>query len=253
MFFLISKVLSFLIEPGVWLIALLIYAGYGKRELIRKRILKGTILLLLVFTNPFLFYQAMQLWELPAIPSKGMLVYDVGIVLGTVARYDTSLARTQFGQGSDRLFQALELYKKGKIKHILYSGGSGSLLHPNEKDGLCVKEFLLTTGIPEKDIFIENESHNTHENAALTKPILALASPGGRYLLVTSAYHMRRSLACFKKLGIPVDPYCVDRTVSHPGFDLNDMLIPDMSVLNGWHVLFHELTGYVSYKIVGYI
>ncbi len=253
MFFLFSKLLAFLINPGIWLIGLLIYAWLGKVEYLKKRVFKTALIILLVFSNPFLYYEAIQLWELPAVALKNLDVYDAGIVLGTVAKYDSTLDRTQFEQGGDRLFQGVELYEKGKIKRIIYSGGSGSVLHQDEKDGLFIKQFLITIGIPEKDIFIENESHNTHENAAFAKPVLAAVAPNGRYLLITSAYHMRRSLACFKKEGIPVDPYCVDRSVRHKKFDLNDYIVPDITILDGWYALFHELTGYLTYKIAGYI
>src|SRR5258706_7873052 len=74
-----------------------------------------------------------------------------------------------------------------------------------------VKKFLVEIGIPPEDIIIENKSNNTYENAIFTKEILQRDFPNGRFLLFTAAFHMRRAVACFKKVGMEVTPYGTDR------------------------------------------
>jgi uncharacterized SAM-binding protein YcdF (DUF218 family) len=253
MFFLISKFLAFLVNPVFWLIVLLFYVWLGKREGLKRRLIKIAVVLLFLFSNPFLFDEIMRLWEVPAVSVQSLHVYDAGVVLGTTSRYDKKLDRIQFIQSGDRLFQAIELYKKGKIRKILYSGGSGSLLHPDEIDGPWIKRYLVTIGIPEKDIIIENISRNTFENAVMAKPILDRIAPNGKYLLITSAYHMRRSLRCFAKAGISIDPYSTDRISGPSKYELGYLFIPDTFTFASWYLLYHEVLGFVFYKISGYI
>jgi uncharacterized SAM-binding protein YcdF (DUF218 family) len=56
---------------------------------------------------------------------------------------------------------------------------------------------------------MERQSRNTQENAGLSKT-LAAPKPGERWLLVTSAFHMPRSVGVFRKAGFAVEPYPVD-------------------------------------------
>lgn len=253
MFFLVSKILSFFINPIIWILVLLLYAWLGKREHLKKRSLKIAVILFGAFSNPFLFDEAMRLWEVPAVSADRLPVYDAGIVLGTTIHFDPKIDRIQFLQQSDRLFQAVELYKKGKIKKIIYCGGSGSLLHPDEKEGVWIKRYLTLIGIPGQDIIIENDSRNTHENASFTAPILQKDVPNGRYLLITSAYHLRRAVKCFEKEGVKTNPYSTDRMSGPRKFEIDQLLLPNAYILANWYALNHELIGYFSYKIAGYL
>ncbi|MEO5570284.1 MAG: ElyC/SanA/YdcF family protein, partial [Bacteroidia bacterium] len=74
-----------------------------------------------------------------------------------------------------------------------------------------------------------------------------------KFLLVTSGYHMRRSLACFKKAGIKADPFSVDEHSGKGQFTVDKILVPDAECLDGWDSLLHEWVGYLSYWIAGYI
>ncbi|MDQ3108369.1 MAG: YdcF family protein, partial [Bacteroidota bacterium] len=116
-----------------------------------------------------------------------------------------------------------------------------------------IREFLHKAGIPDSIMIYEIQSRNTHENALFTKPVLAKEVPGGRYLLVTSAFHMRRSLACFAKEGIRVTPYSVDRYSGPWKFEFDYMFLPTAETLGDWNILFHEWVGCISYKFSGYI
>jgi len=252
MFFLVSKILSFLINPIIWIIALLLLAWFGPERL-KRRMFKSAIVILLIFSNPFLFDEIMRKWEVPAVNADSLAIYDAGIVLGTTIHYDAKLDRIQFLQTSDRLFQAVDLYKKGKIKKIVYSGGSGSVLHQDEKEAPWLKRYLMAIGIPEQDMIFENESKNTRENATLTKPLLEQYIPNGKYLLITSAYHMRRSVKCFEKAGIHVDPFSADRISGPRKFEINHLLLPNAWTLADWYAFNHELLGYITYKMAGYI
>jgi len=250
MFFILSKILAFIITPLVWVIALLLLAIFSKNERRKKRSLLWSAILLIFFSNNFVLDECMRAWEIEATQVATLdSTYDAGIVLGGMLRYDQKFDRLQFDRGSDRLLQAIELYKKGRIKKILFSGGSGSLLVPEAKEAFYAKRFLLTIGIPEEDIIIESESRNTKENAEFTKKILDEKFPRGKYLLITSAFHMRRAMGCFTKAGVTATPYSTDRFTGPRKVAFDHLFIPNMDALFGWHTLIHEMTGFVVYKV----
>lgn len=194
----------------------------------------------------------MSVWETPAVKTDSLKTYDAGIVLGGMVNYDKEFERTQYGNGVDRLIQAIELYKKGKIKKLFFSGGSGSITYPGIKEAPHIKTILLRVGIPDSCVIIEGESKNTRENAAFSQPFLEKKIPNEKFLLITSAFHMRRAVCCFKKTGIEVTPFSVDRKSGPRKFTLDNLFIPDVNSLYEWSNLIHEWVGYITYKIVGY-
>ncbi len=252
MFFVLSKLFVFIITPLVWIIVLLLFSLLSKYPVRKRRFLRLALLLTLFFTNSFLFDECARLWEIPATRIETLKSYDAGIVLGGMSVYDADLDRAQFYRGVDRLIQAIELYKRGKIKKIIFTGGSGRIMHPEMKEGNYINRYLMYMGIPPKDFIIENESQNTHENALFTKKLLDKENIKGDFLLITSAFHMRRSIGCFQKAGIIVTPYSTDRFSGPRKFEFDYLFIPTISVLYNWDTLIHEITGFLTYKIFRY-
>lgn len=207
------------------------------------------LILIIFFSNGFIFEEIMRCWEIQPIHDKNIKSYDAGIVLGGIISYEDELDRIQFYRSSDRLFQAVNLYKKGKIKKIIFAGGSGSLTLTGLKEAPLVTKYLSELGIPTEDILYESQSRNTHENAKYIKGII---KENEKYLLITSAYHMRRSLACFDKAGIKTFPYSTDQYSGSRRFYFDHLFIPDIQFMYEWDVLIHEIVGYCVYKVMGY-
>ena len=253
MFFFLSKVLAFVLSPLTWVIVLLAYGLFAKNEKRKKKSLLASVIVLLVFSNPFLLDEAMRLWEIPAKPYAELKKYDAAIVLGGMMHYDEQLERIQFYRSNDRLLQAVELYKRGYVKKIVFSGGSGFINMPWLKESFLAYRFMRTIGIPKQDILVEPESRNTHENAINTKGLLAETSPNGNFLLVTSGIHMRRAKACFEKAGVTIETYSTDRYSGPRKFELDHLIIPNAGTLSTWDTLIHEIAGYVVYRIMGYV
>ena len=252
MFFILSKILVFIITPLVWIIMLLFISFFSKKEIRKRTSLKWALGLTLLFTNPFIFDECARIWEIPATKFADLKTYDYGIVLGGMSVNDESLDRVQFYRGVDRLIQAIDLYKRGYIKKIIFTGGSGRLLHPEMKEGELVKPYMIKMGVAPQDIYIENESQNTRENAVFTKALIDKENLNGSYLMITSAFHMRRGLRCFKKVGISADPYSTDRYAGARKFEFDNLFIPNISSINDWTGFIHEMFGYVTYRMMGY-
>jgi uncharacterized SAM-binding protein YcdF (DUF218 family) len=240
----------------MWIIVSFVIAIVSRDQFQRKKYLLIAFSLLIFFSNSFLFSFLVHAWEIPPTNYTGDEVYDAAIVLGGVTHYDAEHNRMQFLRGADRLFQAIDLYKMKKANKILFTGGSGELLHPEYKEGALIKEYVMKLGIPSSDFIIENESRNTHENAMFTKQLLIKEKITGKLLLITSAFHMRRSLACFNKVGVFPTPYSTDvygKPIKRAKEqDWSSLIIPSIEPMVDWTNFIHELVGYCIYKIVGY-
>jgi uncharacterized SAM-binding protein YcdF (DUF218 family) len=253
MFFFISKILSFLLTPVIWIVLLLVLAFLGKDEKRKKKLLRAAFVLLILFSNSFLFDECMRRWEVPATSNENLQSsFNAGIILSGMVAYDQSYDRLQFNRRNDRLMQAIELYKSARIEKLFFTGGSGSIVHADKKESLIVKRFLTEIGIPDSAIIIEAESNNTHENAMFSKPILEKYFPKGKFLLITSAFHMRRATSCFQKEGIAVTPYSTDRYSGPRKYQFDHLFIPNAETLFNWDSLLHEVVGFWIYKIAGY-
>ncbi len=240
--------------PLIWIMGLLLYARLTKVEHRRKRLIVISLLLVWIFGNSFLINEALLQWEIPPTPISDIhQPYDVAIVLtGITNSTKQPRDRTYFEKGADRLTHTLQLYKLGKVKKILITGGSGSLVGQNGSEAGDLAAFLLVCGVPKQDIIIEDKARNTRENALFSAKILHHSFPGQRYLLVTSAFHLRRAKGCFQKAGIQADLFSTDFQTSKRSFSPDKWLIPSEAAFAKWSLLLHEMMGYAVYKAAGF-
>src|SRR5437016_10268619 len=128
MFFILSKILAFLFTPVTWIVTLLLIALFSKKPKRKKKSLVAATAALLFFSNSFLFDEVMREWEIPVMKDSELKPsYDAGIVLGGLMMLDPKNDRLQFNRRNDRLMQAVILYRKGIIKKIFFTSGSGSV------------------------------------------------------------------------------------------------------------------------------
>ncbi|HFC00826.1 MAG TPA: hypothetical protein ENJ53_08495, partial [Phaeodactylibacter sp.] len=162
MFFFLSKALYFIIQPVNWMVLPLVYAYFGKNKKWKKRCLTITVAASLLFTNHFIMNQCMRLWEVDTILMSDIKEpYDIGILLGGYSNFfiEPSSDRHNYNERGARFFQTYELYKKGKFKKFLLTGGSGFMLIGSEKsEAILARELLLRLGVPDEDIIIEPHS-----------------------------------------------------------------------------------------------
>lgn len=251
MFFYLSKIFQFLFSPTIWIIVLFGISICIKEKPTSKNLRIIAFVMLLFFSNPFIFHEVMRAWE-PEAKQKTEIKthYSYGIVLSGMMSYDEKYHRINFKSSSDRLLQAMELYHEGVIDKIYISGGSGEVFNQKDKESAILKDYLMKLGIPDSDIVIETESKNTFENAVEARKMLKPETKKDTYLLITSAFHMRRAEACFKKQGFELDSYVTDRYSGKRMFT-PDLLVPKPEILNNWTLLVHEVGGYIIYDISG--
>ncbi len=254
MFFYLSKLFAFLFSPLIWVSVLLIYSFKTRIEGRPKKLRVLAFLMLYLCSNAFIVDECFRMWE-PVTPDYDLMTtnYEGAIVLGGIGNIDLRLEKINFGYGADRLFQTLPLYYKGRIKKIIFTGGSGSIEFPEKKEGKYVKKYLQSIQFPDSALIVENHSKNTYENAVFTKKILDSLHVQGNFLLVTSAYHMPRAMAVFKKAGYKyLTPYITARSSGVRRFTFDHLFFPNPSALFSLEFLIHEWIGFLTYKVKGY-
>ena len=246
MFFVLSKIIAFLLKPLTWVILTGLIGIFW-----RKKFLPLSFGILLVFTNPYIINKLYLWWE--PQPSTIVKEMELAVVLtGMTIPQIQVPGQLQMGPGSERIVEALRLYHKGQVKKILISGGSGSLSNPQLTESPALAKLSTDLGIRKKDLYVEDQSRNTYQNALFSSQIIdSLGIKPDNILLITSAFHMNRAESCFLKQGLTVEPFPVDFN-SFQSSSMADF-IPSSGVLTRWDQLLHEWFGMAAYKAAGYI
>jgi uncharacterized SAM-binding protein YcdF (DUF218 family) len=150
------------------------------------------------------------------------------------------------GDEMHRLAFAVRLYR---IKPLPVIVASGKAFECQRSEAEVMKRLLMQMGIPGKDIFSEDTSRNTHENALGVKKVFD-GMGRKRIVLITSAYHMMRSVYSFSKAGFsdilpaPTD-YKTGRTCYNP---INYM--PSVGAFDNISTVMHEYVGMLYYALL---
>jgi uncharacterized SAM-binding protein YcdF (DUF218 family) len=216
LFFLLSKTLGIILLPtnflvGIGLIgALLLVTRFASAG--RKLLVASAVLLAICAWSPL---GKLLLHPLEArFPSwdaaKG--APDGIVVLGGPIDADLSLAHggAVVSAAGDRIIAAAVLAHRYPNARLMYSGGSANLVASDDaREADYAAELFEGLGISKARLLMERQARNTHENAEFSKA-LAAPKPGERWLLVTSAFHMPRSVGLFRKVGFNVEAFPVD-------------------------------------------
>ncbi len=199
---------AILFPPGLFIVALLVLAWLHRR---RREAAAAALLAaaLLYLTSVHLVSgPLMRSLEARYTPPAGVSG-DVIVVLGGGATLDTpnvdSLGHLG-GSAANRLLTGLQLHRRLGVP-IIFSGGQVFATGGNEAE--VARSILRGAGVPEGKIIAEAASRNTSENAVNTAAILKERG-FTRPILVTSAYHMERSVRQFRKAGVAVVPFPTD-------------------------------------------
>jgi uncharacterized SAM-binding protein YcdF (DUF218 family) len=255
LFYTLSKLFWFVADPqalGVLLVVLAaLLALAGRRRLSLAALLPGGLILVLIsFTTIGGVLLAPLENRFPRPPAPQAV--DGIVLLGGGLDPDVSTASHgyAFNEAGDRYVEALRLARLYPNARILISGGVGALGGSGDGDAVAGARFFTDMGIDPERLILEPNSRNTAENAAFSKP-LADVQPGQTWLLVTSAFHMPRSVGVFRQVGFPVVPWPTDYRA--PGRDhfAPDLVMPSANAMLA-DTAVREWIGLLAYKIVGY-
>lgn len=175
------------------------------------------------------------------------------IVLGGGFEGAVNLARGgyELNASGDRFVETAILARRYPQARIIVTGGTGTLVLEGEGDADTAPRLLTALGVAPERLVLENRSRNTHENAVFTRQMLQ-PKPGETWLLVTSAFHMPRSVGLFRKAGFNVTPWPVDyRTAGTEYFGPAQDNVADS--LRNLSLAVREWIGLLAYRLTGRI
>ncbi|MER8693481.1 YdcF family protein [Mesorhizobium opportunistum] len=225
MFYYLSKILWFFIQPLnltiFLLLAGLIAGTVGRRRLaVTGSVLAFVILALSAWTSlgAMMLNPLEERFPRPPLPQK----VDGIVVLGGGFEGAINLARGgyELSSSGDRMVETAILARRFPQAKVVVSGGNGSLFLDGEGDADTAPRLLGPLGVSADRLVLEDQSRNTYENAVFSRKLVE-PKPGETWLLVTSAFHMPRAKALFDKAGFPTVPWPVDyRTSGKEGVGL---------------------------------
>ena len=149
---------------------------------------------------------------------------------------------------AERLVESVMIIRKFEKAKVIFSGGSGIVNRSDLGHSQVAKQFYKKIGVDINKIFFEDKSRNTYENIIYSKKI-AKPKKNENWLLITSAFHMKRALFIAEKNNWKLVPYAVDFKNTKE-FKLTPN-INLLSNLNSFQSGLHEWLGLVAYYLMG--
>jgi len=254
MFFVLSKIFWAAAQP-VSLVFILVVLGMIFFGLERKRLgflsagLGALLLVLCCFTTLGALVIA-PLEDRFGRPAEMPEDIDAIVLLGGAVngRVSTTRGIVELTDSGDRLTEAYRLAQLYPDVPLVVTGGGGQLVSTSEPEATTMERFFVSLGLPRERLLLETASRNTAENAALTAE--TLGGSDKRILLVTSAFHLPRSMALFRKAGFDAIAWPADyRSAGDEGleFDLSD----PVGNLETATTAIREWIGLVAYRLSG--
>ena len=254
MFFFVSKFLCYLVFP--FSAAMLMLALFWLLRNRRPRLgwwlfWAGFVLLYAAGTAPVSDLLIRPL-EAPFDTEATQRAPQAIVVLGGLLDSQRSRpGRIELSEAGDRLVEAVLLARKWPRALLVISGGTGNPLDQSVREAPFIKDLAIRLGVAEVRIRTDAESRNTRENAVNTRQILEQEGVTD-FVLITSAFHMRRSMACFEKEGLSPTPHAVDFRNHWGQYDVR-AVVPEAVYLSRSTSAIREYVGLVMYRIRGYI
>ncbi len=236
MFFLKKLIAYFILPPGVLIVAFVVLGFLAKRRLARFLAFSFALFIYLLSVEPIKDVLYKPLEEAYTVPLKPE--GEVIVILGGGA-YNTGILKED---STKRLLTGFVLHKQTGLPIILSGGASVGALPEAE----IMKNLLLTLGVDKGRIYTDVNSKDTKENAQEVKKLCQRLACK-KVVLVSSAYHMKRAVISFKRVGLEVSPYPTDfkRDLRYNLYSF----LPKMGVLADSYKALREYLGMLWYSL----
>ena len=254
LFFWISKLIWLLVSPGSLLYLLIIlsfiFFYLNKQKLLKIFFSISCIYISIIAFIPvgeWLLYPLESRFKVnPELPEK---VDGIIVLSGAENPLMSNLwQQVEVNGAAERDLAFMSLARKYPDVKLIFTGGSGSMINQGHKGADIAKQLFTEQGLDTSKIIFEKNSRNTYENAIYSKALVKPAE-GENWLLITTSWHMPRSVGIFCQLNWHVIPYPVDHTtlknnLLRVNYDLS-------SNLNGLEIGIKEWLGLIAYRASG--
>jgi len=252
----------FLVDVAViWFLLFLFFLIFlrGRKVLLSKVFLSAVVLYSFLLSSPLVLYLASQPLEnfalkefkyadaslrneIPCSEYEGVIALG-----GVIPNADFNEVRgVQLAAGAERVTEPVRLQRLCPDFTLVYTS-FGKEIEDGVGESELARDLWIGLGVPKSKIIIENGSTSTRENAIETKKLL---KGERKWLLVSSASHLKRAYSTFVSAGVQVDPIPVDYLFSEapPIWSF-----APFSTISGWQGVLHEYVGGIYYSLKGWI
>jgi len=253
MFFVLSKCFWFVVEPGNFLVLLLV-TGVILRAKTRHRKLGLRIIWTAATLFALILVFPLGSWLVKPLEDRfphrewpshvdGILVLGGGAVPEILVERGMPMSLT----GSARVLAAADAARRYPNARLVFSGGSGQLIRSVGTEADVASVIFRQAGINANNVTFERRSANTWENIALSQKIVS-PKPNETWILVTSAFHMPRAMGVAQRLGWKMIPWSSDYLTGthYSGLGFPSSFSANLNILE---LAVHEWIGLVAYRV----
>jgi uncharacterized SAM-binding protein YcdF (DUF218 family) len=253
-FWILSKLLWQLLAPEKVLLILLFLGAtllWTRKNILGRWLISIAVLILMVGTllpiSSFLLWPLEERFSPPSELPKNIAGI---IVLGGPEKAGVTATPGQpsLNEGGERLITFVGLARRYPEARLIFAGGSGSLTSREYKTSDTARMLFELLGLSRERVLFDAKARNTYENAVNSFELIG-QKPEGNWILITSAYHIPRSVGIFRKIGWNVIPYPVDyQTTGQLRFDWKFASLHNFIQFSKG---LHEWTGLFIYWMTG--
>lgn len=253
--FVLSATVSFLIQPLAWagmLIASGAFLIFTRPQAARRLLFCGIALWALVGWIPLPSMLLQRLEDEYSRPAGHLDRYIGLVVLGGAVEPPSPTGdrgEVSLNEAAERMTVPVSLIREHPHWVLVFTGGNSSLVSNRMSAADRAKDFFGSMGINASQAVYERRARTTRENALFTSSLPSV-NKGADWLLVTSAWHMRRAMQVFRACGWSVTPFPVDYRTSK---STDWLAYSTVDGANLWYIVLHEHLGFAYYQLLSRI
>ncbi|MDZ4783687.1 MAG: YdcF family protein [Planctomycetia bacterium] len=217
----------------------------------RWRIALGAYVALCISSTPAVSHVAMRFVE-SGYPQRVVTPTNGDVIIVLTGNFLRADARRPYDEpGDSSLFRCYHVARIYRLRRcpIIVTGGTPDPSVPGPSNAAIMRDCLLEVGIRAEDVQIEERSRNTAESGReCTLMLKELAAK--RVILVTEAFHMRRTMLSFANIGVPLEPASCAMRSGEFRWTVRNFL-PSASALSSLQLSSHEIVGLIWYRLRG--
>ncbi|MGC4048708.1 MAG: YdcF family protein [Paludibaculum sp.] len=175
---------------------------------------------------------------------------DAIVVLGGSTRPEAPPGALEWNESVDRFERGVDLLRAGKAPVVVFTAAR-ILWHPEVTEGAMLRDEALRRGLAADQVLLTGELVENTAGEARAIRMMMQQRGWKRVILVTSAFHMRRSMRLMRSEGIDCIPFPTDYQTRRQGRPEPGDFVPQADSLARTERAVREWIGILFYAVRG--